>query len=351
MMNDLGKILIQPDMQIQKAIEIIDISSQQIALVVDAEQKLLGTVTDGDIRRGLIRGVSLSEPVEQIMNGRPITIPQIKDHNSILNIMRVNKLRHLPVVDAAGRVIGIEKLDDLLQTPKRENWVVIMAGGLGTRLRPLTDNCPKPMLEIGGKPILAIILEEFIKQGFERFCLSVNYKAQKITDYFGDGSRWGVTIVYIHENHPMGTAGSLRLFRQETEKPIMIINGDILTKLSFEQLLNFHEKRKASATVAVAAYDFKVDYGVVKVDRDRLVGFEEKPVFTSFINAGIYVLNPEIVKKLPNQGCLDMNQLIEMMLRDSEKVCAFPIREYWTDIGKIGDYNRAKLEYDTVFLK
>lgn len=349
MMNDLGKILIQPDMQIQKAIEIIDISSQQIALVVDAEQKLLGTVTDGDIRRGLIRGVSLSEPVEQIMNGRPITIPQIKDHNSILNIMRVNKLRHLPVVDAAGRVIGIEKLDDLLQTPKRENWVVIMAGGLGTRLRPLTDNCPKPMLEIGGKPILAIILEEFIKQGFERFCLSVNYKAQKITDYFGDGSRWGVTIVYIHENHPMGTAGSLRLFRQETEKPIMIINGDILTKLSFEQLLNFHEKRKASATVAVAAYDFKVDYGVVKVDRDRLVGFEEKPVFTSFINAGIYVLNPGVIKKLKGKSYLDMNALLEGMLQNSERVCAFPIREYWTDIGRIADFTQAQRDYEAVF--
>lgn len=133
--------------------------------MVDADRKLLGTVTDGDIRRGLIRGVALSEPVEQIMNSRPITIPEIKDQNSILNIMRVNKLRHLPVEDAEGRLIGIEKLDDLLQTPKRENWVVIMAGRLGTRLRPLTGNCPKPMLEIGGKPILATMIEEFIKQG------------------------------------------------------------------------------------------------------------------------------------------------------------------------------------------
>ncbi|MDF3004028.1 MAG: alcohol dehydrogenase [Oscillospiraceae bacterium] len=351
MMNALDKILIQPEMQIQRAIEIIDISSQQIALVVDADRKLLGTVTDGDIRRGLIRGVALSEPVDQIMNSRPITIPEIKDQISILNIMRVNKLRHLPVVDAAGRLIGIEKLDDLLQTPKRENWVVIMAGGLGTRLRPLTDNCPKPMLEIGGKPILATMLEEFIKQGFDRFCLSVNYKAQKIIDYFGDGSQWGITLDYIHEDRPMGTAGSLRLFRQQTDEPIIIINGDILTKLSFEQLLNFHKKRKACATVAVAAYDFKVDYGVVKVDRDMLTGFEEKPVFTSFISAGIYVLNPEKLKDLPEQDCLDMNQLFEMMLNDNEKVCAFPIREYWTDIGKIGDFNRAKLEYDTVFLK
>lgn len=350
-MNALEKILIGPDMQIQRAIEIIDIGSQQIALVVDADRKLLGTVTDGDIRRGLIRGVSLSRPVDQIMNSRPITIPEIKDHESILNIMRVNKLRHLPVVDAAGILIGIEKLDDLLQTPKRENWIVIMAGGLGTRLRPLTDSCPKPMLEIGGKPILATMMEELIKQGFDHFCLSVNYRAQNIVDYFGDGSKWGIMLEYIHEDYPMGTAGSLRLFHQETDKPIIIVNGDILTKLSFDQLLNFHEKRKACATVAVAAYDFKVDYGVVRVDKDMLVGFEEKPVFTSFINAGIYVLSPKTLKNLPDKSCLDMNQLLEGMLRNSERVCAFPIREYWTDIGKMSDFNQAKLDYDTVFLK
>ncbi|WMJ83319.1 nucleotidyltransferase family protein [Oscillospiraceae bacterium LTW-04] len=350
-MDILEKILIEPDTLIQRAIEIIDISSQQIALVVDDDRKLLGTVTDGDIRRGLMRGILLNQPVEQIMNNRPITIPEIKDQNSILNIMRVNKLRHLPVVDAAGRLIGIEKLDDLLQTPKRENWVVIMAGGLGKRLRPLTENCPKPMLEIGGKPILATILEEFIKQGFSRFCLSINYKAQNVIDYFGDGSQWGITLDYIHEDRPMGTAGSLRLFHHETEEPIIIINGDILTKLGFDQLISFHKKRKACATVAVAAYDFKVDYGVVKVDRDMLIGFEEKPVFTSFINAGIYVLNPEILKKLPENSSLDMNQLLEIMLKNNEKVCAFPIREYWIDIGQMRDFNQAVLDYDTVFLK
>lgn len=348
-MNTFEKILLEPDIPIQKAIEIIDINSQQIALVVDNDRKLLGTVTDGDIRRGILRGVSLSDPVSQIMNSRPITIPQIQDKTSILNIMKVNKLRHLPVVDNAGCVIGIEKLDDLIQQSQKENWVVIMAGGLGTRLRPLTDNCPKPMLKIGGKPLLETLLEEFIKQGFSHFCFSVNYKSENIIEYFGDGSRWGIEIEYIREAHPMGTAGSLRLFEQHTDKPIIVMNGDILTKLSFEQLLSFHNKRKASATVAVAAYDFKVDYGVVKVDKDMLIGFEEKPVFTSFINAGIYVINPATLQGLPDSASYDMNQLLEKMLQNSEKVCAFPIREYWMDIGKLNDFYQAQQDYDHIF--
>jgi len=349
-MNAWEKILIAPDMQIQKAIEIIDISSQQIALVVDRDRKLLGTVTDGDIRRGILKGIPIDQRVDTIMNSRPVTIPEINDPNSILNIMKVNKLHHLPVVDDTGRLIGFEKLDDLIQPPQKENWVVIMAGGLGTRLRPLTDDCPKPMLDIGGKPLLETILNEFIRQGFVRFSLSVNYKSEDIETYFGDGSRWGIEIDYIQEQHPMGTAGSLCLFRRETDKPVIVINGDILTKLNFAQLLHFHESQKAYATVAVTAYDFKVEYGVVKIDRDTLVGFDEKPVFENFINAGIYVINPTVLKTIPKTSNYDMNHLLEAMLRRKEKVCAFPIREYWIDIGKMQDFHQAKLDYDNVFL-
>lgn len=349
-MNAWEKILITPDTQIQKAIEIIDIHSQQIALVVDHDRKLLGTVTDGDIRRGILKGIPLHQPVELIMNSHPVTIPKINDANSILNIMKVNALHHLPVVDDTGRLIGFEKLDDLIQQPQRENWVVIMAGGLGTRLRPLTDNCPKPMLKIGGKPLLETTLEEFIRQGFVRFCLSVNYKSEEIAAYFGDGGRWDAEIEYIYEERPMGTAGSLRLFPRDTNNPIIVINGDILTKLSFEQLLSFHEKHKACATVAVTAYDLKVEYGVVKIDKDTLVGFDEKPVFESFINAGIYVVDPQILKTIPQNTNFDMNQLLEGLLRQEKKVCAFPIREYWIDIGKMQDYDQAKLDYDNVFL-
>ncbi|MBW7572349.1 nucleotidyltransferase family protein [Caproiciproducens faecalis] len=347
-MNDWKKILILPDTKIQEAIEIIDLNSLQIAVVTDRDGKLLGTVTDGDIRRGILKGVPLSNPVEDIMNAHPVTIPEMKDKTSILNILKINQLRHLPVVDGKGRVIGIEWVDDLITLSKYENWVVIMAGGLGKRLSPLTDDCPKPMLKIADKPVLETILNQFIKQGFHQFCFSVNYLSEQIREYFGDGSKWGVEIRYIAEKKEMGTAGSLSLFPVKTELPVIIINGDILTKLSFEQLLNFHLSHQARATVAVTTYDFQVPYGVVKVNKDRLIGFDEKPVYASFINAGIYVLNPEVLGRIPS-SYFDMNHLLEIMLEEKEPVCIFPIREYWIDIGKIEDFHQASLDFPVVF--
>ncbi|WP_444641662.1 nucleotidyltransferase family protein [Caproiciproducens sp. R1] len=348
-MNDWEKILISPDTKIQKAIEIIDASSQQIAVVTDRDGKLLGTVTDGDVRRGILKGIPLSCPVEDIMNPHPVTIPEMKDQTSILNILKVNKLRHLPVVDGTGRVTGVEWIDDLIQLSRNDNWVVIMAGGEGKRLSPLTDGCPKPMLKIGGKPVLETILNQFIKQGFYQFCFSVNYLSEQIRDYFGDGSKWGAEIRYIMEKDVMGTAGSLSLFPVKTDRPVIVINGDILTKLSFEQLLNFHLSRQARATVAVTTYDFQVPYGVVKVNKDTLIGFDEKPVYASFINAGIYVLNPDVLSDIPN-SYFDMNRLLENMLKNKEPVCIFPIREYWIDIGKPEDYHQASLDFPGVFL-
>ncbi len=230
-MDEWKHVLISPNMKIQDAIEIIDINSLQIAIAVDKNNKLLGTVTDGDVRRGILKGIPLTDTVERIMNINPVTVPEIKDKKSILNILKINKLRHLPVVDESGCIIGIERLDDLIESSKNENWIVIMAGGLGKRLKPLTDDCPKPMLKIGDKPVLETILDQFIKQGYYKFCFSVNYKSDQIKDYFGDGSKWGVEINYIIEKKIMGTAGSLSLFQQATDKPVLVINGDILTKL------------------------------------------------------------------------------------------------------------------------
>jgi len=348
-MNEWKKILIPPYMSIKEAIEIITVSSMQIALVVDENNKLLGTVTDGDVRRGIIRGISLDDAVERIMNKNPITVTGHKDRKTILNIMEKNKLRHIPVLDVTGSVIGLERLEDLLNHSKNENWVVIMAGGMGKRLKPLTDKCPKPMLTIDGKPILEIILSNFIEQGFYQFCISVNYMAEQIKSYFGDGSKWGIHIRYIDEEKMMGTAGSLSLLQLQTDKPIIVMNGDILTKLNFEQLINFHLEHKAQATVAVRPYNFQIPYGVVKIDEDRLVGFEEKPVYTSFINAGIYVFNPDVLKRIPANSYFDMNQLLELMLDNNEKISIFPVREYWVDIGSINDFNQAKLDFYEVF--
>ena len=348
-MDDWKKAIILPNVKIHEAIAVIDQNSQQIVLVADEAGKLLGTVTDGDVRRGILKGISLDSPVSLIMNPHPIKIPEMTDRKSILNILKVNKVRHLPVVDDEGRVVGIERLDELLTESHCENWVVIMAGGLGKRLGTLTRSCPKPMLKIGSKPVLETILEQFLRQGVFRFCFSVNYKAEQIRTYFGDGSQWGAEIHYIDESRQMGTAGSLSLFPFETQKPIVVMNGDILTKLSFEQLLSFHLEHQAKATIAVTAYDYQVPYGVIKASRDRLIGFEEKPVYASFINAGVYVLNPEVLNTIPRDSRFDMNSLFEAMLKNNEPVCVFPIREYWIDIGRVSDFHQAGKDYENEF--
>ena len=348
-MDEWRKTLISPDLQIYKAIEIIDWNSQQIAVVTDEEGKLLGTVTDGDIRRGILKKIPLTSPVSKIMNPHPVTIPKMNDRKSIIDILNANKIRHLPVIDEARHIIGIERLEGQLADIHNKSWVVIMAGGRGKRLKPLTDDCPKPMLKIGEKPILLTILEQLIRQGFTRFCISVNYRSIQIKDYFGDGSKLGAEIYYIDEKKRMGTAGSLSLFPFETQEPILVLNGDILTKLSFEQLIDFHRDHQAKATIAVAAYDFQVPYGLIKANHDHLVGFEEKPIFSSFINAGIYVLSPEVLNCVPKNSYFDMNNLFEILLENKDSVCIFPIREYWTDVGGLKSFYDACKDYDNEF--
>lgn len=348
-MRNWRKVLIPSDTKVQETMKIIDLQSLQIAIVVDKYNKLLGTVTDGDIRRGILDGISLDEPVTKVMNKNPITVTGNKDKKSIINILKENRLRHLPIVDKSGCIIGIERLDDLINCNKIENWIVLMVGGLGSRLKPLTDNCPKPMLLIGDKPVLEIILNHFRDLGFYKFCFSINYKGEQIKNYFGNGSKWGVEIHYIYEEKRMGTAGSLSLFSIKTDKPIVVMNGDILTKVNFEQLINFHLEHEGEATVAVRSYDSQIPYGVVKINGDRLIGFEEKPVYTSFINAGIYVINPSVLNKIPDNSYFDMNELLENMLTDDEKISIFPIREYWLDIGEIDDFNQANLDFHEVF--
>jgi dTDP-glucose pyrophosphorylase len=348
-MDEWRKTLIPPDLQIYKAIEIIDWNSQQIAVVTDEDGKLLGTVTDGDIRRGILKKVPLTSPVSQIMNPRPVTIPKMNDRKSIIDILNANKIRHLPVIDEERHVIGIERLEGQLADVHKKSWVVIMAGGLGKRLKPLTDDCPKPMLKIGDKPILQTILEQLIRQGFSRFCISVNYRSTQIKDYFGDGAGLGAEIYYINEKKRMGTAGSLSLFPFETQEPILVINGDILTKLNFEQLIDFHREHQAKATIAVATYDFQVPYGLIKANHDYLVGFEEKPIFSSFINAGIYVLNPDVLTCIPKNSYFDMNNLFKILLENKDAVGIFPIREYWTDVGGMKSFNDACKDYNNEF--
>lgn len=342
-------ILVSPETSIKDAIGVLDKSGRQIVLVVTDGGKLAGTVTDGDVRRGILRGLPLEETVARIMNTAP-TVARVDDSREvILGIMKRKGLHQIPLVDDARHIAGLETLDELIQTREKENLVVLMAGGLGSRLRPLTDGTPKPMLKVGSKPLLETILENFIEHGFSRFYIAVNYMAEVIKGHFGDGSRWGVDIRYLHEDQRLGTAGALSLLPEKPIAPFFVMNGDLLTKVNFGQLLDFHTSHRAQATMCVREYDFQVPYGVVKIDDHRISGIDEKPVQRFFVNAGIYVLEPGALEMVRPNTFFDMPTLFERLIERGNETAAFPIREYWLDIGHLADYDRANVEFGDVF--
>lgn len=336
---------------IRDAMQAMDSSALQIAFVVDEEKHLLGAVTDGDVRRSILRGEELSAPVESIMNVHPITAPHGTERMTLLRLMRSKAVRQIPLVDEDNRIVGLAQLEDLLYPSKRDNIVVLMVGGLGTRLRPLTDKIPKPLLKVGQKPILETILESFLDAGFHRFYFAVNYKSQMIEDYFGDGSRFGAEIEYLHENKRMGTAGALYFLPETPKAPIIVMNGDLLTKVDFGEFLEYHIGQNAAATMAVREYNYQVPYGVIDFDGEQIKGIREKPSQSYFVNAGIYVLSPEAVAHVDKEEFFDMPQLFEALISEGKKTTVFPVREYWLDIGRIADFERAQEEYGEMFVE
>ncbi len=348
-MRDWRNVLVSQTTHILKAIEIIDASSLQIVLVVDENNRLLGTVTDGDIRRGILKGISLEDHVQKVMNPKPCVAREDDNRETILSKMKLKRLSQMPVVDGLGHLIGLEILEDIIQTPQCDNWVVLMAGGLGTRLRPLTEQYPKPLLNVGGKPILETILENFIGCGFRRFYISISYKADLIEDFFQDGARWNAEIRYIREDKKMGTAGALGLIPDKHTASILVMNGDVLTKVNFQQLLEFHRESKAKATMCVREYDFQVPYGVARVDEHRLMSIEEKPTHRFFVNAGIYVLEPKVLDMIPRNSFFDMPTLFNKLIEQKQETAVFPIREYWLDIGRMKDFEQAEGDFGKIF--
>jgi dTDP-glucose pyrophosphorylase/CBS domain-containing protein len=348
-MRKSKNIHIDTTTSIQDAIRVIDQNAMQIALVVDDNGRILGTVTDGDIRRAILKGCTLQEEASQIMNPDPVLAHKSDNRVNILALMRKTKIHHIPVVDDDRVVLGIETIDDILGSDRKDNTVVIMAGGLGSRLRPLTNDCPKPLLKIGDKPILETIMESFISYGFHNFFFSVCYMADMVESHFGDGADWGVNIQYIKEQEPLGTAGSLANIPGELQEPIIVMNGDLLTKLNFQSLLDFHNEHRSMATMCVREYDFQVPYGVVDVDGYEFRKIIEKPVHRFFVNAGIYVIDPQMIDHIPKNTCFDMPDLFSVAAENNLKSAVLPIREYWLDIGRLEDYERAKGEYVVVF--
>ncbi len=333
---------------IAEAIRTIDESSLQIALVVDGGN-LCGTLTDGDIRRAMLHSIPLSDPVSTVMNPNPKTAILGDSREAIVARMRQLHVRQMPILTLDGTLAGLEIIDDILAPPILMNRVVLMAGGFGRRLSPLTDDCPKPMLPVGGRPILETVLLNLVEYGFRNFSIAVNYKADMIIDYFGNGSRWGTNIEYLRESKPLGTAGALCLLEEKPTLPFVLMNGDILTKVNFNHLLEFHATQNSKATMCVRDYEFQVPYGVVKVDGYHILEIQEKPTQKFFVNAGIYVLDPEMIDLVQDEEEIDMTDVFEKAIDAKFPHAVFPIREYWVDIGRHSDLNIAKAEFDAKF--
>lgn len=332
-MKPIEEYCVSPSDNLRQVIETIDQAAAQIALVVDNEGRLVGTVTDGDIRRAILRGKSLDTRIDEAMHRGFKALNSGASEKEALSLMKQHGLHQIPAIDSQGRVTRLFLLEDLLKPKHFPNPVVIMAGGLGNRLGKLTSDCPKPMLKIQGKPILEIILKQCIDSGFRRFHFAVNYLKDQIKDHFGNGSAWRVQIDYLEENRPLGTAGALSLLTTRPESPLLVINGDVLTRIDYTRLIRFNEENNASATVCVREHTTEIPYGVVHLNDTKLLAFEEKPSLTHYVNAGIYLIEPCLIDLIPPNTHFDMPQLLEIALQRNHRISAFPVHEYWLDIG------------------
>lgn len=331
---------------IQDAIRSLDISGKQIVLVVSADETLVGTLTDGDIRRAFLRGLTLQSVIDKVIHRNPLVVPPEIGRDLVQQLMQANRVHQLPIVDRDGRAVGLHLWDEIVAPSLFENPMVIMAGGRGTRLRPHTEHCPKPMLEVGGKPMLERIIEHAKADGFRNFFISLNYLGHMIEEYFGDGSGWSVHIEYLKEKSPLGTAGCLSVMRQRPALPFIVTNGDVLTDIRYSDILDFHGRHHAVATMAVRQHELQNQFGVVKIKGIEIEGFEEKPIYRSHINAGVYALNPAALDHLePGQHC-DMPTLFERIRNSRDRTIVFPMHEPWLDVGRPEDLKLANMERD-----
>jgi dTDP-glucose pyrophosphorylase len=332
---------------IADAISSLDASHLRIVLVVSEGQVLLGTISDGDIRRGLLRGLDLNSQIISIINRNPLVVPPEMSKEMALQIMQANKIFQLPMVDKERRVIGLHLWDEITSSPVRSNLMVIMAGGMGTRLRPHTENCPKPLLPVRGKPMLEHIIEHARAEGFIHFVLAIHYLGYMIEDYFGNGERLGVRIDYLREQSPLGTAGALELLNPTPDVPFVVTNGDVITDIRYGELLEFHIRHDAAATMAVRVHEWQHPFGVVQTKGVEIVGFEEKPVARSHINAGVYALDPDALGVLSAGAHCDMPTLFERLQAKAKRTVAYPMHEPWLDVGRFEDLQFVNAESST----
>jgi len=340
-MINISKICLHDNATIRAALSVINSGAVKIALVVNDDNQLLGTLSDGDIRRGILRKKTLDDSIEDIYSRDPIIAYEYHSNEELLHLCSMNRISQIPIIGDDKQIINLFFLEEEL-SKEYENTVVLMVGGLGKRLRPLTENTPKPMLKVGGKPILQAIVEGFSKHGFTNITMCLGYKSNVIQDFFQDGSRFGVNIDYIIEDQRMGTAGALTLLKKKPNKSFFVMNGDLLTSVNFEKMLDFHELNNSKATMCVREYDIQLPYGVVTIKDENICSIKEKPIHNFYVNAGIYLLEPECIDLIPENEFFDMTSLFEQLIAEKNKTVSFPLQEYWLDIGNHSDFSKAQ---------
>lgn len=342
-MLDIDRICASDAATLRRVTELLDQTGRQIILIVDSDRRLLGTFTDGDLRRALLSGATLEDPVTNFFNAHPISTQASGGRTQAVSIMRERGIDQIPMLDEQGRVVGIESINPARVGIKIDYPVVIMAGGRGKRLHPITESIPKALVSVGEKPILEHILDRFVAQGFQRFAFAINHMGDMIEDYFGDGSRWNVKIDYLREHKRMGTAGALGLLTPRPQTPFIVTNCDVLTTTNFQDLLEFHLNQGAAATVGVRDFSYQVPFGVMEISGSQLRRIWEKPEHSWPINAGIYVLDPSVIDIIPENTFFDMTDVLSALIATAAPVSTYLIRRYWIDIGMPEDLDQARL--------
>ncbi len=323
---------------IAEAIRNLDKIAIKIVLVANEVGVLEGTVSDGDIRRGLLKGLDMNSPLTSIINHDALVVPPEMGRELVMQLMLANKIQQIPVVDQQHKIVGLHLWDELTTPPTRPNLMVIMAGGSGKRLLPHTENCPKPLLPVAGKPMLEHIIERSKLEGFNHFVIAIHYLGDMIEAHFGDGEQLGVQIEYLREKSPLGTAGALALLNPLPDVPFVVTNGDVITDIRYGELLDFHIRQAATATMAVRVHEWQHPFGVVQTQGVEIVGFEEKPIARSHINAGVYALDPFALSVLTTDAHCDMPTLFERLQVKRQRTVAYPMHEPWLDVGRPDDY-------------
>ncbi len=328
----------------QQAFQNLNDVAIKLCICAAEDGSLIGLVTDGDLRRGLLRGLSMDDSVSDVINRNPLVVPSNTDWTTVRALMRANKVAQVPSVDESGRVTGLFLWDELGPKEDHDHKMVLMVGGLGTRLRPYTETCPKPMLEVAGKPMLQHIVERARGQGFRNFVFCVNYHAEMIQEFFGNGRQLGVSIEYVQENKPLGTAGALGLIETKPHSNFIVSNGDVLTDIDYTELLNFLSLHDAKAVMAVKLHEWTNPFGVVEMNGLDITGFSEKPVLRSHVNAGVYALSPETLERVPPGEYCDMPDVFQTLAAEGERIVAYPMYEPWLDVGRPDDLKAARSE-------